>query len=141
MRARSLFQSFLVAALGLILGCDKYALDTAWRSEDYRLVWIDAPAETSLVCKASDGTSLHLVGPTVFSIGADQKYIVAAQHPAVGFGFDRSVTRYFIVERIQRSGYADREKGVRGPLSKEEFERLTTTLSLPKFSKTFDDLK
>jgi hypothetical protein len=30
---------------------------------------------------------------------------------------------------------------VRGPLKKEEFERLAKTLSLPQFTKTFDELK
>ena len=125
----------LVTALVFIVGCNEYALDTEWRSGNYRLIAIDTRGQMSLV-DTSD-KSWEGIGPTVFSIGADDKFIVVAQHPSTNaFGeFDRSVTRYFIVER------ADRKKGVRGPLSKEEFDRLAMSLSLPKFSKTFDDLK
>ncbi len=89
------------------------------------------------------------MGPTVFSIGADDSYIVAAQHPSTDKlgGFDRSITRYFVVERNHTPSSFQPWKGVRapigirGPLSKEEFDRLSTTLSLPTFSKTFEDLK
>lgn len=125
----------LVIALVFIVGCNECALDTEWHSANYRLIAIDARGQMSLV-DTSD-KSWEGIGPTVFSIGADDKFIVVAQHPSTNaFGeLDRSVTRYFIVER------ADRKKGVRGLLSKEEFDRLATSLSLPKFGKTFDDLK
>jgi hypothetical protein len=52
----------------------------------------------------------------------------------------RPVTHYFIVTRL--SGPAeDKEKGVRGPLSRDEFERLAVSNSLPRFTKTFKDLE
>ena len=78
---------------------------------------------------------VSLVAPTVFAVGADAKYIVVKQHPATNQAatmFDRSITNYFIVGR---------DKGVRGPLKKEEFDRLTASLSLPAFTKIFDDLQ
>jgi hypothetical protein len=77
------------------------------------------------------------IGPTVFSIGADEKFIVVAQHPSTNAHgeFDRSVTRYVVIERTAT------KRGVQKPLSKEEFDRLAASLSLPKFTKTFDDLK
>ena len=65
------------------------------------------------------------------------------QHPAIdqwAGKIDRSVTNYFIVER-KAGGFSDRKAGVRGPLKKEEFDRLAASLSLPSFTKSFDDLQ
>jgi len=141
MTTRFTIGSFLVGVLVFIVGCNEYALDTEWRSGNYRLIAIDTRGQMSLI-DTSDKV-WEGVGPTVFSIGADDKFIVLAQHPSTNaFGeFNRSVTHYFIVDRTRGSSPADREKKLRGPLSKEEFDRLSTTLSLPKFSKTFNDLK
>ncbi len=95
----------------------------------------------SLIFEGDDG--LGLIGATIFAVGADAKHIVLKQHPVTdghATSFDRSITNYFIVEK--RSGsFKDREAGVRGPLTKDEFEKLASSLSLPEFSKTFDDLK
>jgi len=123
----------LLAVLAFVVGCNDYALDTEWRSGNYRLIAIDTRGQMSLI----DGSdrSWEGIGPTVFSIGADDRFIVVAQHASTNaFGkFDRSVTRYFIVERTKR--------GIQGPLGREEFDKLAASQSLPKFTKTFDDLK
>ena len=98
----------------------------------------------NLAFDMGDGSAIGLVGPTVFSIGADDKYIVVKQHPTKdgpGAEFDRSITNYFIVERTSSPSLADRQKGVRGPWTKADFEKLAASLSLPNFTKTFDDLK
>ncbi len=97
-----------------------------------------------LAFDGKDGTALGLVGPTVFSIGADEKHIVVMQHPSTnefGTSWDRTITNYFVVERTVSPSHADRQKGVRGPMSKAEFDKLAMTVALPKFSKTFEDLK
>ena len=135
MTTRVTIPAIFIAALLAILGCNEYALDTEWRSGNYKLIAIDTRGQMSLI-DTSD-KSWEGIGPTVFSVGADDRFVVVAQHPSTnGFGeFDRSVTRYFIVERT------DGKRGVRGPLGKEEFDRLAVSLSLPKFTKTFDDLK
>jgi len=90
-----------------------------------------------------DGTATTLVDPTVFSIGADDRYIVLRQHPKTdSFGnYDRSVTHYFIVERTNSPSFDDRKRLVRGPLTRQEFEKLPAAQSLPWFNKTFDDLE
>jgi hypothetical protein len=78
----------------------------------------------------------------VFALGADDHYIVVKQHPAKdSFGnFDQTVTHYYIVTRI--SGTAEeKEKVVRGPLSKVDYDRLAASNSLPQFTKTFRDLE
>lgn len=141
---RLVIQGFLAAsAIAFLVGCDGLSLDTYWRSERYVLLAVDARGQLNLAFDGRDGTAVGLVGPTVFSIGADDKYIVVKQHPSKdAFGaFDRSITNYFVVERTSSSSLADRQKGVRGPLTKEEFEKLAASLSLPTFTKTFDDLK
>ena len=133
MRTRPAIPTVLLAAAVFIVGCNEYALDTEWRSGNYRLIAIDTRGQMNLI-DTSD-KSWEGIGPTVFSIGADERFIVVAQHPSTNaFGeFDRSVTRYFIVERTKR--------GIQGPLSREEFDKLAASQSLPKFTKTFDDLK
>jgi len=125
------------------MGCSKFSLDAHWRSGKYVLIAVDTRGQMSLAIDDQNGMSSALVGPTVFSIGADDRYIVVKQHPskdAFG-GLDRSVTNYFIVDRAVSSGPADGQKAVRGPLGEEEFKTLSATLSLPAFTKTFDDLK
>jgi hypothetical protein len=116
----------------MVVACTKWSIDTEWKSGEFRLIAIDADSQMSLIHEASP---VSLVGPTVFAVGADEKHIVLKQHPApdsAGMKFDRSTTHYFIVGR---------DKSVRGPLKKEEFDELSRTLSLPAFSKVFDDLQ
>lgn len=130
--------------IGFSTACDKLWLDSYWRSDRYVLLAVDAKSQMTLSFDLQDGSALGLVGPTIFSIGSDDKYIVVKQHPAtnaVASSFDRSITNYFIVERNHSSQYEDRQKGVRGPLKKEEFDRLRSSLSLPPFTKTFNDLE
>jgi len=133
-------RGFLLSMLAFIVGCDGLSLDTYWRSGSYRLIAVDSRGQMALV--DTRGGNGDLVGPTVFSIGANEKFIVVAQHPATnGFGdFNRSVTNYFVVGRTSGSKPTDKGK-VRGPLTKDELEKLSASLSLPKFNKTFNDLK
>src|ERR1041384_2335642 len=142
---RLAIHSFLATiALALFAGCGNgLSLDQYWRSERYVLLAIDARGQMNLSFDEGDGTALGLVGPTVFSIGADDKYIVVKQHPSKDtFGaFDRSITNYFVVERTTSPSFADRQKGIRGPLTKEEVEKLAASLPLPRFTKTFSDLE
>ena len=132
----------IIAAVSILTGCDALSPDTYWSSGDYELVAIDTKGQMMLAVDLHNGGSIGIVGPTVFALGADDHYIVIKQHPSKdGFGnFDQTVTHYFIVTRI--SGTAeDKEKGVRGPLSKIEFDRLAVSNSLPRFTKTFGDLE
>jgi len=91
-------------AVAYLSACDGLWLDTYWRSERYVLLAVDAKSQMHLCFDLKDGTALGLVGPTVFSLGSDDKYIVVKQHPATdefASSFDRSVTKYFVVERSQ----------------------------------------
>jgi hypothetical protein len=132
----------IIAAVTILTGCDALSPDTYWSSGDYELVAIDTKGQMMLAVDLHNGGSIGIVGPTVFALGADDHYIVVKQHPAKdSFGnFDQTVTHYFIVTRI--SGTAEeKEKVVRGPLSKDEFDRLAVSNSLPQFTKTFRDLE
>jgi hypothetical protein len=132
----------IIAAVTIFTGCDALSPDTYWSSDDYELVAIDTKGQMMLAVDLHNGGSIGIVGPTVFALGADDHYIIVKQHPARdSFGnFDRNVTQYFIVTRM--SGTADeKEKAVRGPLSKDEFDRLAVSKSLPRFTKTFRDLE
>jgi hypothetical protein len=139
---RTIVISGLVAVL--VAGCDGLWLDTYWRSERYVLLAVDARGQMSLSFDLGNGTAVGLVGPTVFSVGADDKHIVVKQHPSkdsFGSSFDRSTTHYFVVARTTSREITERQRGVRGPLTATEFAALTTALSLPPFSKTFADLE
>jgi hypothetical protein len=129
--------------MGALVSCSKFSLDTQWRSGKYVLIAIDTRGQMSLTIDGQSGMSSALVGPTVFSIGADDRYIVVKQHPSTDAygGFDRSVTNYFIVDRAVSSGPADGQKAIRGPMGENEFKTFSATLALPAFAKTFDDLK
>jgi hypothetical protein len=82
-----------------------------------------------------EGSPVSLVGPTVFAVGADERHIVLKQHPATdqaATAYDRAITNFFVVAR---------DKRVRGPFKKEEYDALSTSLALPSFTKIFEDLQ
>jgi hypothetical protein len=134
--------SLIIGAATILTGCDAMSPDTYWSSGDYELVAIDTEGQMMLGVDLHNGGSIGIVGPTVFALGADDHYIVVKQHPAKDSSgnFDRTVTHYFIVTRISADA-GEKEKGVRGPLSKDEFDRLAVSKSLPRFTKTFRDLE
>jgi hypothetical protein len=123
---------FLNTLLLIVLAaCSEWSYDTQWKSGDFRLIAIDTLSQMTLLHEPS---SMFLVESTIFAVGDDEKHIVLKQHPSNEGGreFDRSVTNYFIVER---------DKTVRGPLTKEQFDALSNSLSLPPFTKVFDELQ
>jgi hypothetical protein len=130
------------AAAAVLLGCNGLSPDTYWRSGDYELIAIDVKGQMDLSVDVGNGDAIAVVGPTVFSLGANDKYIVVKQHPAKdGFGaYDRSVTNYYVVTRLAGPPW-ERDKGVRGPLTKERFAQLSVIAGLPGFTKTFQDLQ
>jgi hypothetical protein len=127
----------LSSVAALLSGCDDLWLDTYWRSGKYVLMAVDTPGQMFLGIDQGNGAAVGIVGPTVFSVGADDRYIVVKQHPATDlFGhFDRSVTNYFIVDRAVVPDGA-----LRGPSNAGEFAALSASMALPAFTKTFDDL-
>jgi hypothetical protein len=124
--------TIILVISAILAGCSKWSVDTEWRSGEFILIAIDAKSQMTLI---HEGSSVTLVGPTIFAIGADDRYIVLKQHPAKDSGslqYDRSVTNYYIVEG---------NKTVRGPLNKIAFDQLVVSLALPPFSKVFQELE
>jgi hypothetical protein len=133
---------WILVFVSTLTGCDALSPDTYWSSGDYELIAIDVKGQMMLAVDLHNGGSIGIVGPTVFALGADDHYIVVKQHPAKdGFGhFDQAVTDYFIVTRLPGTA-EEKEKGVRGPLSKDEYDGIAMSKSLPRFTKTFSDLE
>ncbi len=114
----------ITVALLLILGvvtvvaaCGRFSPDTYWRSGKYVLAAVDTMGQMSLFVEGQAPMQSALVGPAVFSVGADDRHIVLKQHPSTDAsgGFNRSVTNYFIVDKAL--GSSERQKAVRGPLN------------------------
>lgn len=123
----------VLAGVGLLrIVTNKWWMDTYWQSGKFHLIAIDTRSQMTLI---SEDSPLSLVGPTIFAVGSDSAHIVLKQHPALNLGatsFDRSITRYFVV---------DRNKRVRGPLDEKQFDQLAASLQLPQFTEVFDDLQ
>lgn len=140
---RRLRLSIPILIVVLLAGCNGFWLDTYWRSERYMLIAIDSLGNMSLSFDTGDGISLGLVPATVYAVGSDDSYIVVKRHPSTDDwgGFDRSKIEYFVVKRSDSSSFAERQKLVRGPFTREQFERLKLSLSLPSFTKTIKELE
>lgn len=118
-------------------GCGFFDSGIEWRDGPYILIWIDTPSSTTLSYDLEGGASVGRIDETVFSVGRNERYIVAKQHP----GGDKSVTNYFFIEKAKDQPYADPHDVVVGPLSKMEFRAKAKELGLPEFSKTLTSLQ
>jgi hypothetical protein len=101
------------------------------------LTWIDIPDDVRLEYDRGDGGFSHRIEERVFAVGWNKHYLVAKQHPSG----DRSITNFFVIDAIADSAEADSQKVVRGPLTESEFQRLSSELSLPPFSKVLASLE
>jgi hypothetical protein len=102
----------------------------------YRVVAIDVGEEMS-VCYTVDesGDCIGRIGSTVFAVGWDHSYIVAAIHP----GNDRSQVAYYYIVRALDGPLKDPGVAVRGPFSAEEFRRQSARLGLPALKRRIWD--
>lgn len=123
---------YLVLPLALILtGCfGLFDSGSDTISGNYEVVWIDL-REQQFICERSETSSsscIGLVGEYVFSVGHNDNFIIAKQHPTSGFkdGFkiDTTITNYFIIDMNQVSNK------VLGPLTQERFTTLRKELKI-----------
>ena len=103
----------------------------------YVLVAIDTESQMSVSYDVGGGASVGRILPVVFSVGWDDRYIVAKQHP----GEDRSVTNFYFLEIAKDAKYGDQFKAVTGPLTERQFLAAKATLRLPDFRKTIKSLE
>lgn len=94
---------------------------------NYELLWIDVPSSQSIYVQGETSTSSLGVGiePYIFSVGHDNNFIIAKQHPTSGFEgsykVDTTVTNYYIINMK----LDDREEyKVIGPMSLDKFNNL-----------------
>ncbi len=97
----------------------------------YRLVAIDVSEEMAICYEIEDGCVGRIPG-TVYAIGFDAKYLVAARHP----DNDQSKTEYYYLTRALDGPLVDPSATVSGPYSADEFEFEITRLELPPISRT-----
>ena len=123
--------------------CDRLWPDVYWRSDRYVAFEVDSFEQMSVAFDVQGDSLMTLIGPTVFAVGADARYIVAKQHPAKDAltPGDRSRTNYFYIERTTSSDRQEQQKRVAGPLSEQEFRERAAALKLPPFHKVFRDLE
>ncbi len=118
-------------------GCGLFDSGHYWSDGPFALLWIDEPDDVSLSYDVGDGGWSELVAPRVFAIGADARYVVAQQHP----DGDKSVTRYFIVDKQHEELKRGSTSAARAPLTEPEFQAKATELNLPPFTKVLEWLK
>lgn len=104
---------------------------------DYRLIAVDVLEQMSVCRSLQDGLSVGCINETVFSVGWNEHYIVAKQHP----GNDRGVTHYYYLDISRDSPHADPNQSVTGPLTETEFKKRQAELNLPDFRRTFTRLE
>ena len=82
-------------------------------------------------------------GPTIFMVGWDANYIVAARHPRSRSEnhANRSITEFYYI--VRAASDVDALKSVKqvGPLNHEELAANKVRLNLPEFTRVFKSLK
>jgi len=102
----------------------------------YRLVAIDVDEQMD-VCYSIQDACVGRIGETVFAVGHDGAYIVAARHPAN----NRKVTEYFYLIRSMDGPAVDPSVSVRGPFDASKFEAERVRLRLPTFDTNIMSLR
>ncbi len=71
----------------------------------------------------------ELIGPYVYAVGHNEKFIVAKQHPnhELRFEVNTHITKYFIIDitKDNRQG-----RGIYGPLERNQFDSLSAALNI-----------
>jgi len=146
MSPKTRFWIFSGIAAALILGSWVFFLhlwnDAYWNDGRYTLVAVARLTAMNLSYNEGEYFT-QLVGPTIYAVGANERYVVVKQHPLddkTGIP-NRAITHFYLIARISSDEADERQKGIRGPLTKAEFDNLSKTFSLPQFSKIFPELE
>ncbi|RIX27389.1 hypothetical protein [Sphingomonas edaphi] len=102
----------------------------------YLLDITDIPEDAMVCYELPKGDCIGRIEQTVFTVGSNEDYIVAARHPHKfeDTTLDRSRTEYFYLIRALDGPLVDPDVTVRGPFSRADFERERQRLDLPAFS-------
>ena len=102
----------------------------------YRLVAIDVNEDMG-VCYSVNRDCVGRIPETVFAVGWNNSFIVAARHPKN----DRSRVEYFYIDRAVDGTFVDPSVSVRGPFDSQAFEQEKRRLGLPPFRREIAGLK
>ncbi len=111
----------------------------------HRDVTIDGPyhliaeddEEQMAVCYDSSEGCIGRIPATVYAVGVDASYVVAARHPQA----NRSITEFYYVIRASDRPTVDTSAAVRGPFDAQAFETARTELHLPALTYELPRLK
>lgn len=101
---------------------------------DYKVLWIDLPANQTISKEYKDNPSSSsvIVPEYVFAVGHNEDFIIAKQHPTNGFkgGYkvDTAITNYYIIDI--KGKFVKNEKGLIGPLTEAEFDTKLRELNI-----------
>jgi hypothetical protein len=105
----------------------------------YRLVAEDRTEDMSVCYQTAPKICVSRVDGSVFKVGFNKDYVIAARHPPDGPGVwasaDRSKTDYFFIVRAI-DGPEEGPAAIRGPMSAAQFEGERANYALPQFSRT-----
>jgi hypothetical protein len=109
----------------------------------YSLEITDAPEDATVCYELDGGDCSGRIEETVFAVGFNADYLVAARHPHrfEERSLDRSRTEYYYIIRSQDGPRRDPSASVRGPFSEAMFERERQRLGLPQFTREIASLK
>lgn len=132
-----LLSSSLVLAT-LLSGCFAwFDSGVEWRDGLFAVIWVDTYESMSLGYEGGRGCYATVIGPEVFAVGSNSRYIVAKQHP----NGNKSITNYFIVDKSQDCHLRRAPNTVLGPLPEAAFLAKSAELKLPEFSRTIEALR
>lgn len=103
----------------------------------YRLVAVDTMSQMAVYYDLGDGNCIGRISETVFAVGWNKSYIVAARHPYS----DKSRVEYFYLDRALDGPLVDPTVTVKGPFNSEALEQERQRLGLPTLSLELVSLK
>ena len=125
----------ILAATALLAGCG--FVHNERLDGPYRLNAIDAGSEMSVCYDLGDGNCIGRISETVFAVGWNSSYLVAARHPHN----DKSKVEYFYLVRALDGPLVDPSVTVRGPFDLSSFEQERQRLGLPSLTRELASLK
>jgi hypothetical protein len=103
----------------------------------YRLNAIDVMSEMSICYDLGNGHCIGRISETVFAVGWNSAYVVAARHPYN----DKSKVEYFYLVRALDGPHVDPSVTVRGPFDLQSFGQERQRLGLPPLMRELASLK
>jgi len=122
----------------MLMGCGRIGFDYQKQlSGKYELVAVDVLEQMDVSQSLPSGGAIGVIPPTVYSVGWDEHFIIAKQHPNdASHHIDKSVTNFYILQVSNGT--------VTGPLVEVAFTRERAKLGVPaslSFTLSFDSLK